>query len=333
MDSARTSPIDRERLITGKVSSILNWRQQSEQDPISAYMADLAPLSRRTMRWALDAVAKWASGGAEDASTFQWHLLRAEHTDAIRTWLARSALAPASANLVLSALRQVMRRCRRRHLIGIVEYEDAVDMAVIKGWPVTVGHALSKSELAILFRVCDVGTARGARDAAIFSLGFGAGLRRAEIVGLDVNDLNVRLGSLRVQKGKGGFMRDLPLPEGTTAALTAWLKKRGDSPGPLFLPVDQHGIVVRGSRLSGQTIYDVCRRRATEAGIPVFTPHDMRRTYIGFLLDAGVDISVVQRLAGHRDVRTTSAYDRRPEFAKQKAAQLLDIPYVQVDGF
>ena len=117
--------------------------------------------------------------------------------------------------------------------------------------------------------------------------------------------------------------------DGAKAALDAWLAVRGAEPGPLFWPAAGRGRALVNGRMSDQAILLVLRKRAKEAKVAPFTPHDLRRTFIGDLLDAGADMAVVQRLAGHASVQTTARYDRRGEETKRRAAELLHVPYVQ----
>jgi site-specific recombinase XerC len=120
-------------------------------------------------------------------------------------------------------------------------------------------------------------------------------------------------------------------PSGTRAALEAWLAVRGPAPGALFF------WAFKGGRLSMERITDeavaiVLTTRVAEAGVSACTPHDMRRTYISELLDAGADITTMQKLVGHEQVTTTASYDRRGEAAKRKAVELIHVPFFSRPG-
>jgi site-specific recombinase XerD len=154
---------------------------------------------------------------------------------------------------------------------------------------------------------------------------YGIGLRRAEVAVLELADYDAAEGQLRV-RGKGRKERLGYAAGGTREALERWLEIRGGDPGPLFCRVNKGGRVERAP-LSGQAIYAILRRLALAADVVAFSPHDLRRTFVSDLLDAGADLVAVQRLAGHANVQTTARYDRRGEHAKRRAAELLHVPY------
>jgi site-specific recombinase XerD len=81
--------------------------------------------------------------------------------------------------------------------------------------------------------------------------------------------------------------------------------------------------MVQLRRMTPQAVLLIVQKRATEAGVESFNPHDFRRTFCSDLLDAGVDIVTVQKLAGHASPVTTAKYDRRGEEAKRRAVQRL----------
>ena len=105
-----------------------------------------------------------------------------------------------------------------------------------------------------------------------------------------------------------------------------WILVRGDEHSPLFLAINKGGrIIARG--IGDQAIYNMLGKRAKQAGVRDLACHDLRRSFISDLLDAGADISPVAKLAGHAQVQTSARYDRRGEVAKRKAVALLHLPY------
>jgi len=93
----------------------------------------------------------------------------------------------------------------------------------------------------------------------------------------------------------------------------------------LFRPVGQTG-EIRISRLRGESIAYILMRRREQAGVDHLSPHDLRRSFVTALLDAGEDVFTVQKLAGHADANPTAQYDRRDEGAKRRAVEQIRIP-------
>lgn len=297
-----------------------------ESNPVFVYLSSLAPGSRRTMRGSLDMVAGFLSGGRADALSMDWSAMRYQHTAALRSALAE-VYAPSTANKILSSVKGVLRECARLGYLSAEELARACDVSSVKGKRAPKGRALSRDELRSVFHSCSVdeNKTRGARDYAILAIMYGSGLRRSEVVSLDAGDYDPRFGGIIVRSGKGNLDRTCPINPGTSECVELWLSRRGVQEGPLFLPISKSGrVLIR--RMTDQGVLYILQRRAREAGVDSFTPHDLRRTFIGDLLDAGADLSTVQQLAGHANVQTTARYDRRGEEAKRRAAAMLDLP-------
>jgi site-specific recombinase XerD len=280
------------------------------------------------MRGALDTIASILTTGQCDALALDWAALRYQHTAAVRAVLADGRYAPTTANRHLAALRGVLRECWRLGYVGVEDYHRAADLPAIRGSRLPRGRALQTGELKALFDGCanDGRAATATRDAALLALLYGSGLRRAEVVALDLADYDRQASSLKIH-GKGNKQRLAYLAAGAQAALDDWLELRGDAPGPLFWPIHRSGRLGPLRRLSPQAVLYLVRRRADGADVSSFSPHDLRRSFISDLLDAGVDLSTVQQLVGHSQVQTTARYDRRGEVTKQRAATALHVPY------
>jgi len=299
--------------------------------PAFVYLARLAPGSRPTIEGALAATARAIGGAGATIATFPWSELRYQHTAALRSALW-DRYAPATANKILAAVRGVLREAWRLRLIAADDYQRAVDVGAIRGSRPPHGRHLAADEIRALFHLCATDASpAGIRDAALLGVLYGAGLRRAEVVALSLPDYAAEDGALMV-RGKGNKVRVAYLRGGAAQALAAWLTVRGPSAGrdgttPLFTRIYKGGTVTP-YRLTPQAVLDILRRRALRAGLRPFSPHDVRRTFIGDLLDARVDLVTVQQMAGHAQVTTTARYDRRGERAKRAAADVLDVPYV-----
>ena len=305
----------------------------ADRNPANVYLASLAPGSRRTMAQALRVVVSIALGAestpeaATDAQVRElpWPALRYQHTAAIRAAVAER-YSPAMANKVLCALRGVLSHCRRLGLMTAEDCAAACDIQTVRGQSLAKGRHISAGEIGALFAACDATTPRGARDAAMLALLRGGGLRREELINLDVSDFTPADGALRV-RGKGHKERLVYATNGCLSALQAWLSHRGTFEGPLFLRVSKANQVVYGQRLTTQAIWHSLMRLAAAAGVPHLSPHDFRRTFASDLLDSGADIVTIQNLMGHASVVTTARYDRRGEATKRRAAEMIHIPF------
>lgn len=310
--------------------------EPADRDPLLVYLASLGVRTRVTVLVALDCVADILTSGVHDARSCPWGDVRYQHVEAVRAAL-RERFSVATANLRLSCLRAILKRCWLLDLMSGDDYQRAAAVQGIKGSSLPKGRALPVGEIQRLFETCrEIGGASGARDAALIAIAYGGGLRRRELVMLNWEDLDLETGELKVLHGKGGKQRLVHLQRGAIAAVTAWrtsvhgneVDRLDDvnSNSPLLRPVNRHGKIMN-RRMAAASVFDRLKFLAEKAGIPPFSPHDLRRSFISGLLDAGGDLSSIQGLAGHSNIATTAAYDRRPESARRKTAQRLNVPY------
>ncbi len=260
---------------------------QPDQHPVAVYLASLALGSRRTMMQALSVVANLVAPGST-IETFPWPNLGFQHVAAVRSRLAET-YSPATANKVLAAIRGTLKAAFSLGLMDAETYTRAASIKSVRGERVVKGRALAQDELRVMLASCDIESPAGARDAALLAVTYGAGLRRHEVVGLDLTDYDRRSGPLIVG-GKGSKERRAYITNGTRSALETWLAIRGAAEGPIFLPVTKsQQIELR--RMSAQSVYLILGRLAAKAKVEKFSPHDLRRTLISDLLDAGADIA------------------------------------------
>lgn len=270
----------------GSVVEPAGARPALPANPAAVYLANLSSASRPTMEVALRSLAQLlpeALRSAEDLGSerylgHDWARLRRADTLQIRAQL-QERYAPATANKLLTALRGVLRTATQLGQIDDEAATQAMDLPPFPERLVQHRRTLVPDERQALLQVCAADpTPAGARDAALLLLIEEVGLRRAEIVALDLDDFDVEAGRLKVRSGRRGA-RLVALPEATLQALRHWLAVRGLVPGPLLYGLAKGGrLVVR--RLAPQAVAVICAARAAEAALSPFTPEDLRRTFL-----------------------------------------------------
>jgi len=291
-----------------------------DRNPVTVYLLSVSVGSRRTLYGALRSVAE--RYGHCEPERFPWWKLRYSHMQRIRSDLAAEK-APATANKTLTAIRQVLLRCRRLGLMNTEDCTSAQDCGIVKGTRPVPGRALEAKEIAALLECTHSDPILGVRNRAIVMTLAGCGLRRAELAQLSLESWRQPTSQLLVH-GKGNKHRLVPLHPAIERALHQWLELRGDKPGPLFCPVRKGGAIRRDKYLSTNAVYDVVANLSKMCEIAGVRPHDFRRTFVSVLLEQGKDLAIVSKLVGHQRVETTARYDRRGEREGRKAISALD---------
>lgn len=167
--------------------------------------------------------------------------------------------------------------------------------------------SLTESDIDVLLNAPDINTAQGLRDQAMLETLYASGLRVSELIGLQLSQLNLTDGLVRVV-GKGNKERLVPLGEQAILSLQKYLTEAR----PELLRQRQSDAVFvsnRGQAMVRQTFWYLIKRYVMSAGInKVVSPHTLRHAFATHLLNHGADLRVLQMLLGHSNLSTTQIY-------------------------
>lgn len=256
-----------------------------------------------------------------DYKSFEWSTLDYAKLLNFRRQLVGKNLKTATINSYISTLKSVCRESWRLDVITTEAYMRIKDIRRIKGNSKTAGRALEVIELqtAINYTRNDNKCIKSIRDSAIIAIGYGAGLRPFELAKITMNELNK---NQLIVYGKGRNIRTVYLPLFAMKKLNKWLSIRGKHEGALFSALARGGTLLN-RQISTRTVGDIIQARCIDAGLCRFTPHDLRRSFATNLLNAGIDVFLVQKLMRHADINTTRIYDMRGDKAIKEAVELL----------
>jgi len=261
-----------------------------------------SPASRRVYEYAIDQFIAWYCSEPRLA-------LNRIVVVRYRLYLESRHLAANTINQQLAAVRRLAHEAADS---GLLSPELAAGISRVKGVKqlgFRAGNWLSAEQSSEVLKHAGGDTMRAKRDYAMLAMLFGCGFRRSELVGLGLDDIQMRQGHWAVVDliGKGGHIRTVPIPNWVKAALDQWTQSAGVSEGKIFRAVAGRG-KVWGSGISQNVVWYVVRTCCGRAGLEHIAPHDLRRTCAKLCHDRGGELEQIQFLLGHASVQTTERY-------------------------
>jgi site-specific recombinase XerD len=168
---------------------------------------------------------------------------------------------------------------------------------------------LTQDEARLLLESTPVEKPLDIRDRAILEVLYGTAVRRAELLSLTIYDADLQSATLRIEHGKGGRSRMLPLTAGACAALKLYLSESRSQYATMMSRAALFISSKSGAPLSDNDIVRIVRKAAKRAGIEKrTTPHTLRHSCATHLLQEHADIRQIQKLLGHKKLSTTEIY-------------------------
>ena len=272
----------------------------------------LSNKSQETYERFLRKFVKWLE--ANNLKGLPPHGLTEDHIWKYRVFLSQSfnkatkePLKRSSQNYYLIALRNLLNYFTDRNILSL----PAEKIKLSKERKEKSIRFLNLDQMEKLLLAPDISNVTGLRNRAILESLFSTGMRIAELVALNreqikitplVKDLEISI------VGKGGYIRTVYFSERTIDILRKYLQTRKDKEKALFIGYKGPKNVL-GKRLSARSIEEMVKKYAVIAGVPITTtPHVLRHSFATDLLNKGVDIRTVQEFLGHRNIATTQIY-------------------------
>ncbi len=229
-----------------------------------------------------------------------WSEVTIHQVRAFVAWRHRNGVGGRTQQRELSALRGLFRYLIRE---GVATHNPGADVPAPKSEK-RLPKALNVDQMQQLLTIAG-DSALAVRDRAMLELMYSSGLRLAEMVGLDLTDVDRDDAVVRVT-GKGAKTRVVPVGRKALQAIALWLPQRGE-----LASVEEKALFVGrgGKRLSGRAVQQRFREHARRQGleIPVH-PHMLRHSFASHILESSGDLRAVQELLGHADISTTQVY-------------------------
>lgn len=271
-----------------------------------------SPRTIYSYQWNLESFATWCDGegyagndlvGPVGAETIEEHMI----------YMANCDYRPHTISQRYRALRALYRWTERRH--GRLEAGNPFDILTEPTTPDLLPKAATYAQLQVLLYSIKV-SPYGApwtcpRDKLIIKMFFFTGVRLSEMASLRIEDVDLERRRLRVQRHKTKGIDLVPFSRTLQADLSAWLM--GDRPAAGhdgLWPASTGDRRIAPASLSAHGISQMCRYRCEQAGLPVLMPHAFRHGCAVHIIERGGDISLVKRILGHKDIRTSQVYLR-----------------------
>ena len=230
--------------------------------------------------------------------------VRREDVVAYESSLVDRGYAPSSVKRRVSVVKGFHRFLVREGYVG----KNPTDALALPKVPEALPDVLSVAQMDALLSAPHDRTPRALRDQAILEVLYGCGLRASEVVGLDLGDVLLDEGYLRVV-GKGNKERIAPISGTAASALVDYLVHGRDGlRKPSAKPTAAVFLNARGGRLSRQSLHAVVARAGHAIGIQNLHPHTLRHSFATHMLEGGADLRVIQEILGHADISTTQIY-------------------------